>query len=448
MQDRKKYPYYYMSSVIFARISPKFYFNINPIKKYNQNLHEYLNLNRYCNQQTFQNSHDRRNVTNFHSLIGNQREIFARTCLNSSVKSGLIPASLSRNREIFLLLTYTRSMSTSKTTKENNEVALRDKYKPKECRFKTPYGHIAGLEWGESTAPHKILCLHGWLDNAGSFERLIPYVLDHSNNADRYHIIAFDQPGVGLSSHLPAGSLYTTFTTIVEMKRILTKLNWERFTLLSHSLGAHLSFIYSCIYPNQVESFISIDLAQPITRVVRNWQITIANSIEDNLRCEYHYDDDPTNNILVPVYSDQDALKRLMDGHSNSLTRESAEVLMKRGAMKQKWGYTFNRDVRLRHLSPELRPTDELMLQYLEEAFCPNLLIIRAIGSVYHRPENIRLKYYQLFNKCCPIFRDVLLEGTHHLHLNNPDTVATEVNKFLDEVRSKSDTTIINKSNL
>lgn len=344
--------------------------------------------------------------------------------------------------------TLINSMSTIATSKD--EKTLREKFSPKECKFKTPYGHIAGLEWGKPDAPNKILALHGWLDNAGSFERLVPFILDHEDNANKYHIIAMDMPGVGLSSHMPPSAIYSVFGVVIEMRRIVSMMKWNKISLLSHSLGSHLSYMYSCLYPNQVESMISIDLAHPITRVVHNWHVTLANSIDDHLKSEYQHEEDPTTSMLVPVYSEEDAIKRLMDGHANSLNRESAIVMMKRGARKEQWGYTFCRDVRWRYLSPEIRPNDVLMLDYLEEAFRPNLLIIRASRSIYHRPENLRLRYYELYRRKCPIFRDVILDGTHHLHMNSPEPVALEINKFLADVESneKVGVKVVNKSNL
>ena len=317
------------------------------------------------------------------------------------------------------------------------EMEVRMRHRPREREFKTPYGHLACLEWGKANAPNKIFCMHGWLDNANSFDRLIPFILDHEQNSELYHIVAMDMPGVGLSSHKPPGSDYTLFTNIMEMRRVIVQLGWNRLTLLSHSLGSHFSFMYSCVYPSEVETLISIDLARPITRMVNNWNLTIANSIEDHFKCEYHVQDDPTTNIRVPVYSEVDAIKRLMDSHSSSLTRPSAEALLKRGARKQRWGYTFSRDVRWRHLSLELRPDDDMMLQYLEAPFGPNLFVIRASRSPYHSTEESKMRFYELFERKCPIFREVVLAGTHHLHMNTPELVAPEVNKFLAEVLAK-----------
>lgn len=59
-----------------------------------------------------------------------------------------------------------------------------------------------------NTITKKILCLHGWLDNAASFNRLAPLLLDSSTSLSSdeqqeqpMEILALDFPGHGLSGH-------------------------------------------------------------------------------------------------------------------------------------------------------------------------------------------------------------------------------------------------------
>lgn len=82
---------------------------------------------------------------------------------------------------------------------------------------------------------HPVLMIHGWLDNAGSFDPIIPHLLSVHN----LHIVAVDEPGCGLSSHKPPGSDYNRWAHLRELKRIVDQLNWTEVTLVGHSLGMH-----------------------------------------------------------------------------------------------------------------------------------------------------------------------------------------------------------------
>ena len=54
----------------------------------------------------------------------------------------------------------------------------------KDIKIPVPWGHIAGKEWGSSSGEPWI-ALHGWLDNCGSFDTLIPHFPE-----DKHRIIA------------------------------------------------------------------------------------------------------------------------------------------------------------------------------------------------------------------------------------------------------------------
>ena len=79
----------------------------------------------------------------------------------------------------------------------------------KEVIFPVPWGVIAGKQWtSESFDKHRDthwIVLHGWLDNAGSFDGLAPLL---TSACPRHSLLCLDYPGHGLSSHLPRGQMY------------------------------------------------------------------------------------------------------------------------------------------------------------------------------------------------------------------------------------------------
>lgn len=103
----------------------------------------------------------------------------------------------------------------------------------KEVQFPVSWGHIAGKEYGDPRG-HPVLCVHGWLDNSGSFDPIVPYLLKGHPNL---HVVAIDEPGCGLSSHKPVGSEYNRWSHLKEMKRVIDFMGWKEVTLIGHSLG-------------------------------------------------------------------------------------------------------------------------------------------------------------------------------------------------------------------
>ena len=70
---------------------------------------------------------------------------------------------------------------------------------PTECTYQCSDGvKLAALRWGCPSSKRRVLCLHGWMDNAASFSRLAPHWLSSSADTE---IVALDFPGHGLSGH-------------------------------------------------------------------------------------------------------------------------------------------------------------------------------------------------------------------------------------------------------
>lgn len=282
---------------------------------------------------------------------------------------------------------------------------------------------------------------------------MIPHILKQHD----LHIVAIDEPGVGLSSHKPPGSEYGRWHTLLEMKRVVDHLKWTKFTIIGHSqglapflihlifnqfvvfcgIGGHFALLFGAVYPHLVERVVSIDILKPITYHGNNWAKKVDKITEIHMKYEKFLSEDPEKDNNIPVYSEVDALKRMMEAHGNSLTEDSARILMKRGTKKQKWGLTFSRDIRLKVPSLDPPPTDDQMIKFMNDLKC-DLLVIRAKQTPYHVPDEIRNRYYDIYQNNCRIFKDIVLDGSHHLHMNDPLSVGAVINDFItDSLNSK-----------
>lgn len=94
-----------------------------------------------------------------------------------------------------------------------------------EFRIALPGLDIAGTRWGDADAPHKVLCLHGWLDGAATFSPLAAALLAASRAP--LCIVAIDLPGHGQSGHY-ASSSYSFLNYAATIVRVLEALQWRR----------------------------------------------------------------------------------------------------------------------------------------------------------------------------------------------------------------------------
>ena len=78
--------------------------------------------------------------------------------------------------------------------------------------------------------PRRVIAVHGWFGGAQSWRRLWPY-LDGLN----YSYAFMDCRGYESSRHFPG--IYTVEEAAQDVLSLANKLDWERFSLLGHSMG-------------------------------------------------------------------------------------------------------------------------------------------------------------------------------------------------------------------
>uniref|UniRef100_A0A2K6FSA3 Serine hydrolase like 2 n=1 Tax=Propithecus coquereli TaxID=379532 RepID=A0A2K6FSA3_PROCO len=119
-----------------------------------------------------------------------------------------------------------------------------------ELKLTVPWGHIAAKTRGFARGP-PVLCLHGWLDNANSFNRLIPLL------PQDFHYVVMDFGGHGLSSRYSPGERAAEAGPIWTFWRLVfAAMRWSRFSFMGHSFGRGRGQ-YTGTFPCEMENVVT-----------------------------------------------------------------------------------------------------------------------------------------------------------------------------------------------
>lgn len=104
--------------------------------------------------------------------------------------------------------------------------------------------------------------------------------------------------------------------------------------------------------------------------------------------------------------------------------------MLKRGLKQSGDGFVFTRD--LRHKVPSLYGfTEEYLEEFAKNLSCPHLLI-KASGSPHYEKEEIIERFLEIYRQN-EQFEMVTVDGSHHVHLNNPERVVPHIVSFLNK---------------
>lgn len=295
---------------------------------------------------------------------------------------------------------------------------LHDNGDYEEIKIPVPWGHIAGKWWGPKGV-QPIIAIHGWQDNAGTFDGLAPLLVKAN-----FSILAIDLPGHGYSSHYPKGQYYYIFWDGLHfLRRVIKHFKWEKVTLLGHSLGGAVSFLYASVYPEEVDKYISIDIASPCVRDPKLMVKRMGESIDKFLKYETF------NEEKSPILSYDEVVDILYDAYNGSLTKESCKIIMIRGTKAIDGGYRFTRDPRLK-VAALANMTIDQALEMAGQITCEVMNIRGEPGMSFEKQE-----YYDLvlnkIGESAKKLEKVSVQGTHHMHLNNPFSISDSIVKFL-----------------
>ncbi|XP_053675859.1 probable serine hydrolase [Anopheles nili] len=290
-----------------------------------------------------------------------------------------------------------------------------------EERIHLPFGELACKWWGPRNI-RPIVCLHGWLDNAGSFDRLIPLLPREMS------FLAIDIPGHGRSAHLPAGVAYNALDTLRLLLHLMQYYGWSRISLMSHSIGAIMSYVFAGVFPDRVDLLISFDLLKPFILDPDMVLFLLADSLPKTL--------DFTSDLETPsegkLFKYDDYVQHMHAGFHESISREACHFLLYRAiepSSEQKGLFRRRTDPRVRH-NHGLVWSHDLNLEMARRIRVPFLYLKTTETPLFEDPQ-----YHQdtidMLTTHNEQFVHANVEGKHHVHLSDPERVAPLVQSFL-----------------
>ncbi len=253
-----------------------------------------------------------------------------------------------------------------------------------------------------------VLALHGWLDNAASFEPLAPLL-------DGLRLVALDLPGHGHSDHRPPGTHYHFIDYVEDVLGAADALGWERFALLGHSLGGAVATFVAGACPGRITRLGLIEALGPLTEDPDEAPRRLAHALE---RARVR-GDRPAR--TYPAIEQAIEARQAAGG----LDESAARLLVERATVAVEGGVQWRSDRRLRLPAP-YRFTEEQVLAVLRTIRAPTHLVVGDRGLVPMARPALEQRVAAIDGLAIDH-----LEGHHHLHMESPGPVAGVLGPFL-----------------
>lgn len=280
-----------------------------------------------------------------------------------------------------------------------------------EQRLDAGWGELSVLRAGDSGG-ERLLCLHGWMDNAASFEPL-------ARTMPECAWVALDAAGHGASDHRPAPGRYYLTDYVLDIDAVLDALGWDQCTLVGHSLGTGIAACYACADPQRVRQVVMLDGLGVVTENPENAGQRLARSL--------HSVRHPRDHRRVFESISLAAKARQI---KNPMSNESALLLARRALREDADGWRWRTDPAAMWDSPYWM-TEEQSSAILRGIDCP---VFASITPPIARYIGDRME--QRIDALADLTL-VHLPGGHHLHMDDPDAIAGPLRAFLSEAKNR-----------
>lgn len=220
--------------------------------------------------------------------------------------------------------------------------------------------------------------------------------------------------------------MYNTTETLHLIKRIKKEFKWNKVSLMGHSMGALAGFMYSGIFVDEVDFMISLDGLVPQFFAHQ----TELESLKNRINSFLESDERNIRESKPPAFPYDEIVRRLYEGTFKSVTVETAHYLLQRAIKESDEkpnNYYFTRDGRLKNG----------LITNNSEKFSSDLAGNLNIPYLYLRASKSPLKMSDKFNEFLDVmkkntkFEKIVIEGTHHFHLTQPNDIIEIVKEFI-----------------
>ncbi|AZQ84051.1 alpha/beta hydrolase [Colwellia sp. Arc7-635] len=276
---------------------------------------------------------------------------------------------------------------------------------------------ISGISQGNVEGPI-LLCLHGWLDNAASFQPLMPYF---SNYLADHHVIAIDWAGHGLSSHRSQDAHYHFLDWVYDLMCLFRSQHWQAVDIVAHSMGAMIASAFTSAFPEHVKSLTLIDSIGLLTSEPEG----STEQLRKGLLSRLTRDIKPKNKH-ASIESAVAARVSVSD-----LSTENAALIVNRGIEQTPSGFIWRSDHRLRAISP-YRFTMAQAQQLISNI---NTAVQLLYGSKGMEMVTAGLQNFG------PLFKNLTvqkLNGGHHVHMEQAEQCVKLIGEFIKQRQTKT----------
>ena len=255
--------------------------------------------------------------------------------------------------------------------------------------------------WGENP---NIIILHGWLDQAASWDIVCKKLLYAG-----FSSVVYDHRGHGKSDHAPKSSHYHFPDYVADLASMHDHITSHDtpIVLIGHSMGGTIASLYASMFPEKIQHLILIEGLGPRYESVQQAKNRYKKHIKQRLHPQKH----------TPFASIEEAAQRLIH-HHRELSMQRAYTLAARIVVPHEQGWVWSFDPRHK---------ERAAISFSQERHELILSTIQAPCSFIFGKKSPYLQWVDVEKRCKLIptrTQTYYIDGGHSPHLSHPDILS------------------------